>query len=122
MSVASAAASGSAAPEFIRLPECETTEANQLDGYWQRRGNDGNDNMEAKHHHRRTCTGPLLRSTGHLPGPEPVAHTQIMENHPRGQALLVNQSNKHMSTELSITSWNPDTLNHGKLERFPHLF
>ena len=30
-SVASAAASGSAAPEFIRLPECETTTANELD-------------------------------------------------------------------------------------------
>ena len=30
--VASAAASGSATPEFIRLPECETTAANELDG------------------------------------------------------------------------------------------
>ena len=31
-------ASGSAAPEFIRLPECETTAADEPDGYWQRRG------------------------------------------------------------------------------------
>ena len=37
-SVASAVASGSAAPEFIRLPECETTAADEPDGYWQRRG------------------------------------------------------------------------------------
>ena len=37
-SVAAAAAGGSRAPEFIGLPECEKTEANELDGYWQKRG------------------------------------------------------------------------------------
>ena len=42
---------------------------------------DGNDHMVAEHHDRRTLTDSLLRSTGHLPGPEPVAHTLIVENH-----------------------------------------
>ena len=37
-SVASAAAGGSRAPEFIRPPECEKTKASELDGYWQRLG------------------------------------------------------------------------------------
>ena len=58
-SVASAAAGRSRAPEFIRLSECEKTEANELDGYWQRPGkcsarrrikqflHDGNDRMSA---------------------------------------------------------------------------
>ena len=37
-SVASGSASGSSAPEFIRLPECETTAVNELDENWKRRG------------------------------------------------------------------------------------
>ena len=41
---------------------------------------DRNDHMEEKHYHRRSRTGPLLRSTGHLPGPDKIAHTQILAN------------------------------------------
>ena len=78
---------------------------------------DGNDHMEAKYHHRRTCIGPLLRSTGHLSGPEQVAHTQIMENHHEAMHYWRTKA-RTQSAELSTTSWNPDTLNHGKLERF----
>ena len=131
-SVASAAASGRSAPEFTRLPECETTAANEPDGFWQRRGKcsarkrirqfyfTGTTTLEAEHHHRRTCTGPLLRPTGHLSGPETVAYSQSWRTITRQS--IIEPTQRTQVTELSITSWNPDTLNHGKLERFLKYF
>ena len=66
------------------------------------------------YNHGRTHTGQLLRSPGHLPGPESFAHQEILENHYEAQSCGTD--------DLLGCRCNPDTLNHGKLERFLDYF
>ena len=79
-SVICVAASGSSAPEFIRLPDCETTTAHSLTaGKYVENAPQGRESdnftwttMEAKHHHRRPCTArlcdPKVQKRLHVPG------------------------------------------------------
>ena len=131
-SVASAVASGSAAPEFIRLPECETTAADEPDGYWQRRGK-----CTARRRIRQyfmTGTTTWKRNTitddralARFFDPQVIFQVRTKLHIHRSwrtpakvtKSELVEQT---QVTELSIASWNPDTLNHGKLERFLTYF
>ena len=113
-SVASAVASGSAAPEFIRLPECETTAADEPDGYWQRRA-----------WKRNTITDE--RALARFFDPQVIFQVQTKLQIHRSWRIPAKISKDEpmeqtQVTELPITSWNPDTLNHGKLERFLTYF
>ena len=131
-SVASAVAGGSAAPEFIRLPECETTAAEEPDGYWQRRGK-----CTARRRIRQyfmTGTTTWKRNT--------ITDDRALARFFDPQVIFQVRTRLHIHrswrtparvtkgepmeqtqvTELSIASWNPDTLNHGKLERFLTYF
>ena len=77
--------------------------------------------MEAKHHHRRTCTGRFF-------DPQVIFQVQNRLHIHRSwrtttrPSIISEPKQQTQSTELSITRWKPDTLNHGKLERFLTYF
>ena len=131
-SVASAVASGSAAPEFIRLPECETTAANESVGYWQRQGKCSARRRIRQYYmigtttwKRNTITDE--RALARFFDPQVIFQVQTKLHIHRSWRIPAKTSKTEpmeqtQATELSITSWNPDTLNHGKLERFLTYF
>ena len=131
-SVASAAAIGGAAPEFIRLPECETTAANEPDGYWQRRGKCSARRRIRQYYVTGTTTwkGNTItdeRALARFFDPQVIFQVQTKLHIHRSWRIPVKTTKTEPTqqtqvNELSITSWNPDTLNHGKLERFLTYF
>ena len=125
-SVASAVASGSAAPEFIRLPEYETTAADEPDGYWQRRGKcSARRRIRTTTWKRNTITDG--RALVRFFDPQVIFQVQTKLHIHRSWRIPAKISidepmEQTQVTELSITSWNPDTPNHGTLERFLTYF
>ena len=125
-SVASAVASGSAAPEFTRLPECETMAADEPDGYWQRRRKCSARRRIRQYYMTGTTTWKRNTITDEraLDGffdPQVIFQVQTKLHIHRSWRIPAKISKEEpmeqtQVTELSITSWNPDTLNHGKLE------
>ena len=122
-----------ASPEFMRVPECETTAANELDGYWQRRGKCSARRRIRQFYMTGTTTWKQNtisdeRALTHLFDPQVIFQVQ---NRPRihrswrttkRPSITSEPKQQTQSTELSITSRNPDTLNHVKLERFLTYF
>ena len=132
-SVASAAASGSAAPEFIRLPECETVAADEPDGYWQRRGKCSARKRIRQFYMTGTTTWKQNtltdeRALARFFDPQVIFHVQNWLHIHRSWRTTTRPSitsepkQPTKCTELTITSWNLDTLNHGNLERFLTYF
>ena len=79
-------------------------------------GRGGNDHMDAN-----TITGE--RALARFFDPQVIFHAQkrlhVHESWRNTTRPSIIEPMHHTQvTELSITSWNPDTLNHGKLERF----
>ena len=131
-SVASAVASGCAAPEFIRHHECETTAADEPDGYWQRRGKCSARRRIRQYYMTGTTTWKRNtitdeRALARFFDPQVIFQVQTKLHIHRSWRIPAKISKDEAMeqaqvTELSITSWNPDTLNHGKLERFSYIF
>ena len=127
-SVASAFASGSSALEFIRLPECEITAANEPDGYSQRRGKCSARRMIRQFYMTGTTTWKQNtitdeRALARFFDPQVIFQVRKRLHIHRSWRTTTRTGTSEPTqqtqvTELSITSWNPDTLNHGKLDRF----
>ena len=122
-SVASAAASGSAAPEFIRLPECETTAANELDGYWQRRGKCSARRRISQFYMTGTTTWKQNtitdeRALARFFDPQVIFQVQNRLHIHRSWRTSTRPSISEPKQQTQSTEfWNPDTFYHGKLER-----
>ena len=100
----------------LRLPECEITAATELDRYRQMRGK-----CSARMRIRQFyMTGTTTRKQNTIT--DELALARFFD--PRSSSRTITRPRKSepsqltLVTELSITSWNPVTLNHCKLERF----